>query len=444
MAVITTNSEYITIEEALELINEHQFKTKGRYRKLENYFIGKHDILNRTMEDSSKPNNKVVTNLPSHAVGIRVGYFSGEPLTITSESETETLALNDILEYNDFQDVNSDLDELSSIHGTANLVLWIDEDGFVRMSPLKPSESFVIYDNSIKQEPVGAVIYRQYTSNDQTFTEITLYNKDRIQYYKGDIQTPVLTGEEPNFFGDIPMVEFIENKHRKGSFEDAISIVDAIENIMSSSVNEIEYFDNAYLLLKNLSATEPEDIVNMKNNRTLLVDGDGDASFLTKTVSDSYIQNMLNRLTNDFHKLTGTPNLTDESFAGNASGVALSYKMFGLEKQMNKKESKWRKSIQRMIELIVNVLNMRGQNIDYRNYKITFTRALPQNVAETAQMVTSLNGIVSNETLLSLLPFIEKPLEELQRVNSEKEAMFETYAFPMKDEIPGDDTDEIS
>ena len=444
MAVITTNSEYITIEEALELINAHQFKTKGRYRKLENYFIGKHDILNRTMEDSSKPNNKVVTNLPSHAVGIRVGYFSGEPLTFTSENETETLVLNDILEYNDFQDVNSDLDEMSSIHGTANLVLWIDEDGFVRMSPLKPSESFVIYDNSIKQEPVGAVIYRQYTSNDQTFTEITLYNKDRIQYYKGDIQTPVLTGEEPNFFGDIPMVEFMENKHRKGSFEDAISIVDAIENIMSSSVNEIEYFDNAYLLLKNLSATEPEDIVNMKNNRTLLVDGDGDASFLTKTVSDSYIQNMLNRLTNDFHKLTGTPNLTDESFAGNASGVALSYKMFGLEKQMNKKESKWRKSIQRMIELIVNVLNMRGQNIDYRNYKITFTRALPQNVAETAQMVTSLNGIVSNETLLSLLPFIEKPLEELQRVNSEKEALFETYAFPMKDEIPGDDTDEIS
>ena len=444
MAVITTNSEYVTIEEALELINEHQFKTKGRYRKLENYFIGKHDILNRQMEDSSKPNNKVVTNLPSHAVGIRVGYFSGEPLTITSENETETLMLNDILEYNDFQDVNSDLDEMSSIHGTANLVLWIDEDGFVRMSPLKPAESFVIYDNSIKQEPVGAVIYRQYTSNDQTFTEITLYNKDRIQYYKGDLQTPVLMGEEPNFFGDIPMVEFMENKHRKGSFEDAISIVDAIENIMSSSVNEIEYFDNAYLLLKNLSATEPEDIVNMKNNRTLLVDGDGDASFLTKSVSDTYIQNMLNRLTNDFHKLTGTPNLTDESFAGNASGVALSYKMFGLEKQMNKKESKWRKSIQRMIELIVNVLNMRGQNIDYRNYKITFTRALPQNVAETAQMVTSLNGIVSNETLLSLLPFVEKPLEELERVNNEKEAMFETYAFPMKDEKPEDETDEIS
>ena len=127
MTVITTNSEYITLEEALGLITEHRYKTKGRYQKLENYFIGKHDILNRVMEDSSKPNNKVVTNLPNHAVGIRVGYFSGEPLTFTSENDVETQVLNDILEYNDFQDINSDLDEMASIHGTANLVLWIDE-----------------------------------------------------------------------------------------------------------------------------------------------------------------------------------------------------------------------------------------------------------------------------------------------------------------------------
>ena len=52
MTVITTNSEYITLEEVLDLINTHRYKTKARYRRLENYFIGKHDILNRTMEDA--------------------------------------------------------------------------------------------------------------------------------------------------------------------------------------------------------------------------------------------------------------------------------------------------------------------------------------------------------------------------------------------------------
>lgn len=432
--MITTNSNYITIKEATDLIHTHMTKTP-RLHRLENYFLGKHDILHRVIEDTSKPNNKIISNLPSFAIGIRTGYFSGEPLTVTSDSEEETKLINNILEYNDFQDVNADLDEISSVYGHANLVMWIDEDGEIRMTPLKPTQSFVIYDNTIKHEPVGAVFYNVYTSNNQTFTDVTLYNKDKISYYGGDIQTPILLGEEPNFFGDIPMIEFMENAHRRGSFEDAISIVDAIEKIQSSAVNEVEYFDNAYMKIQGMSVDDA-DVADMKNNRVLLVDGDGDVSFITKDVNDGYIQNMLNRLTNDFHKLTATPNLTDENFSSNASGVAMSYKLFGLEKQIAKKESKWRKSLQRMLELIVEILNMRGSNIDYRNYKITFTRALPQNVAEIAQMATSLNGLVSQETLLSLLPFVENPQEELKKATNEKMASFETFSFPMEDSVP--------
>ena len=433
-----TSSEYITIEEAMEWIDENR-KEFGRYKRLEDYFLGRHDILSRHIEDPSKPNNKIICNLPSFAVGIRTGYFSGEPLTVTSEDENETNLMNNILEYNDIQDVNADLDEISSVYGHANLVMWLDEDGAIRMMPLKPTNSFVIYENSLKSEPVGAVIYNKYVKDDKDVMDVTLYNKDYIRHYHGDDRTQILIHEEQNFFNDIPVIEFLENNHRRGSFEDAISIVDAIEKISSSCVNEIEYFDNAYLALKGLNATDHQDIQDMKNNRVLLVDGDGDVSFITKDVNDTYIQNMLDRLTNDFHKLTATPNLTDESFAGNASGVALSYKLFGLEKQMNKKESKWRKSLQRTFELICNVLNMRGQNIDYRNYKIAFTRALPQNQIEISQMVAQLNGIVSQETLLGQIPFVEKPQEELKRVQDEKQAAFDTMQFPLQDSIPTDD-----
>lgn len=432
--IFKTNEDYVLIDEALEWIDENN-KNMGRYKRLEDYFLGRHDILDRYIDDPSKPNNKIISNLPSFAVGIRTGYFSGEPLTVTSENENETELLNNILEYNDIQDVNSDLDEISSVYGSANLVMWLDEDGLIRMSPLKPTNSFVIYENSLKCEPVAAVIYNKYVKNDKDVMDVTLYNKDCIRYYSGDDRTQILMHEEQNFFNDIPVIEFMENNHRRGSFEDAISIVDAIEKITSSCVNEIEYFDNAYLALKGLNATDHEDIQDMKNNRVLLVDGDGDVSFITKDINDTYIQNMLDRLTSDFHKLTATPNLTDESFAGNSSGVALSYKLFGLEKQMSKKESKWRKSLQRTFELICNVLNMRGNDIDYRNYKISFTRALPQNQAEIAQMVAQLNGIVSQETLLSQIPFIEKPQEELRRVNEEKQSSFDMMSFPLEDEV---------
>ena len=55
-----------------------------------------------------------------------------------------------------------------------------------------------------------------------------------------------------------------------------------------------------------------------------------------------------------------------------------------------------------------------------------------------------MNGNKDNKVSFQTIPFNEKPLEELERVNNEKEAMFETYAFPMKDEKPEDETDEIS
>jgi len=43
---------------------------------------------------------------------------------------------------------------------------------------------------------------------------------------------------------------------------------------------------------------------------------DGDAKFLTKEINDTYIQNNLNILVADYHKLTKTPPLADENFVG--------------------------------------------------------------------------------------------------------------------------------
>ena len=103
--------------------------------------------------------------------------------------------------------------------------------------------------------------------------------------------------------------------------------------------------------------------------------------------------------------------------------------MFGLEKQMSKKESKWRKSLQATIELIAHLLNMRGADIDYRTYKIVFTRSLPQNVAEIVDLVSKLHGMVSSQTLLAQIPFIENPQMELELLNEEKLASFEQYNF---------------
>lgn len=423
----------LDIQLVLDKIQEHK-SFMNRYKRNYNYYKGNHDILYRTIEDESKPNNKIVENLPEFVTSIRTGYFSGEPIVFTSDDAELELKVQNILEYADFQDINNELDEISAIFGHSFLLLWIDEDGQTRLSAENPFNNFIVYSNTLDKEPLMGVRYFEYKVEDKDIMDIFIYLPEEMVQYKVSGDKFSIVDRQPNYFGQVPMIEFIENNERKGCFEDAISIVDAIESIISSTVNEIEYFDNAYLHLKNLSSTTNEDIQDMKNNRVILTEDDGEVEFITKNINDTYIQNTLKRLTDDFHKLTKTPALTDENFGSNTSGVSLKFKLFGLEKSMSKKETKWRKSLQKMLELIIARLNMLGGNYDYKNIRLVFTRALPTNQLEQAQMVSQLAGLVSNETLLTQLDFIEKSKEEMARIEKEKQTNFQDYTFDTEEE----------
>lgn len=420
---IVRNIDYI-----LDLIDEHK-TFFGKYKVNKDYYLGNHKILYKTIKDISKPNNKIVTNLPEFVTSIRVGYFSGEPIVFNTENEELDIKLNDILEGADFNDINTSLDEKASIYGHAFLMMWIDEEGATKFSAESPENCFIVYSNTLDKKPIAGVRYFEYQVEKDTITDIYLYLDNEIITIRKSGDKHQIIDTQPNYFGGVPMIEFIENNSRKGCFEDAISIVDAIESVLSGSVNELEYFDNAYLHLKNLSATTNEDIQEMKNNRVLLTEDDGQAEFLTKTINDSYIQNTLDRLTNDFHKLTKTPNLTDENFGNNTSGVSLKFKLFALEKSMALKEQKWRRSINMMLKLLINRLNMLGGNFNSKEVKLTFTRALPTNQLEQSQMVSQLAGLVSNETLIAQLDFIEKPKDELEKLKNEKQTNLDSYTF---------------
>ena len=416
------------IQYILDLIDNHK-SFLGKYKVNKDYYLGNHSILYKTIQDTSKPNNKIVTNLPEFVTSIRVGYFSGEPIVFNTDNEELDIKLADILESADFNDVNTSLDEIASIYGHAYLMMWIDEEGATKFSAESPENCFIVYSNTLYKTPIAGIRYLEYQDEKDTITDIYLYLDNEIITIRKSGDSHQIIDSQPNYFGGIPMIEFIENNSRKGCFEDAISIVDAIESVLSGTVNELEYFDNAYLHLKNLSATTNEDIQEMKNNRVLLTEDEGQAEFLTKTVNDAYIQNTLDRLTNDFHKLTKTPNISDESFGNNTSGVSLKFKLFPLEKSMALKEQKWRRSLNMMLKLIINRLNMLGGNFNSKEVKLTFTRALPTNQLEQSQMVAQLAGLVSNETLISQLDFIEKPKDELEKLKNEKSASLDTYNF---------------
>ena len=207
-----------------------------------------------------------------------------------------------------------------------------------------------------------------------------------------------------------------------------MSLQDAYNNLLSAEIDDFDAFADAYLILKGVVA-DSDDLANMKQNRVLLMDAEDSAEYLTKNISDTQIQNMLQNINDQIHKMSNSPDFNDEKLMAQ-SGIAMKYKLIGFENVSSAIVANMTKALQKRIELICEVLNLTDGVAMWRDIKITFTRNLPENTLETAQMVNQLRGLVSDETLLSQIPFITNPAEEVERVKEQKQLNADLYSFP--------------
>jgi SPP1 family phage portal protein len=242
-----------------------------------------------------------------------------------------------------------------------------------------------------------------------------------LKHYDDYLGELTLTDQKDNLFGDVPIIHFKNNYELTGDFEGVISLIDAYDNMQSDSMNDFDYFSDAYLMLKGMEGTDTEDVATMKKNRIILVDDNGDARWLVKDINDTAVENFKKRLNSDIHKFSKTPDLDDEKFSGNLSGIAIKFKLFCLEQLAVMKERKFKKALQRRNELITNMLNLKGADYNYTEVDMTFVRNIPANLVDIATMINDLRGVVSNQTLIAQLPFVTDVQEEMDKVKQEQE-----------------------
>ena len=173
-----------------------------------------------------------------------------------------------------------------------------------------------------------------------------------------------------------------------------------------------------------LGDVSSENIRQMKEDGAIILDDGGDIAWLIKDVPYEGLEAHKTRIKNDIHNLSGVPDMSDEKFGGNLSGVAMGYKMWHLEQLCAIKERKFKKALQRRIMIINNILNTKGAAYDYTDINIEFRRNKPTNLLETAQIVNMLGTELSKETRLKLLPFIDDIKGEIKRMAEEDKADF--------------------
>lgn len=432
-----TDKEELSIEDIQKFIKKHKAESI-RYIKLQKYYEGKHDILDHTSRDG-QPNNKIVNPYPKYITDMLVGYFVGQPISYTSKEEDGLLEdLQAIFDYSDEQEENLELAKICSIKGKAYELLYRDEDARIRFNEFGPDQMFVIYDMTISPSIKFAIRYYDVGEGNDKITYAEVYDKEVCTLYKGKDSDLSLDQVTPHTFKDVPVVEYVNNKEEQGDFEQVITLIDAYNKAQSNTLNDMDQFTDAYLILVNMAGTDSERIDELKRDRVMLLDDDGDAKWLIKEINDAWVENYKDRVRRDIHKFSYTPDMQDESFGNNLSGVSIRYKILAMEQIRSNKERKFKKGLQRRIELICNSLSLE-KNIDlFTNINIKFANTLPQNIYELSQTIKNLSPYLSSETLLNQLPFVENAKEELEKKKAEDEEITSSYDFTNIDNVGGD------
>lgn len=411
-----------------KILNRFQTVELPKLNKSYKYYKGEQAITLKQPTDTGKPANKIITNFCHTITDTYEGYLTGVPIQYSNDNFDEIL---NILKYNDVKNEDGEFLRQGLIFGRSFEICYIDEDKKQRFRTLDPRECIPVYDNTLNNNLLYVIRFWRSDMFDKSNEEyiVEVYGAQSTKRYKSNVgfSSFTLIEEVPNFYGQCPITVFSLNTEEESIFHNIMSLQDAYNTLLSSEIDDWESFCDAYMILKG-AAIDEEEMENMKKHRLLIMDTDAEAEYLTKDVNDVQIRNMLQLVNDNIHKIACCPDFSQESF-GTSSGIALRYRLLGFENNAAAIESNFKMALQRRIELLCSIIQLTGGEALWRDVKITFYRNLPINLEETSTIVNNLRGLVSDETLLSQIPFISDVEEEMKKLAKQKEAAVSLYNF---------------
>lgn len=409
-----------TTEILNNLIEEHKETRVPRYMRLKAAYETKYIIFSQDDKPNGKPDNRLAVDMARYICDTFVGFFIGDPPEIRIDDDAQNEWLQNYLKRNDQQDKMADLAEICSMYGQAYELQYQDESGEPASVPLAPISTFIIYDDSVLKRPLYGVRYAY--DEDGALTG-SYSDADNVYYFETTPAGLKIVGQESHAFGEVPIVEFVENRQKRGVYEGVLNLIDAFNKAISEKANDVDYFADAYLKVTGMELQE-DFKENLRDYRLInLWDTGGgplpDAAFLVKPNADSTQENLLSRLETLIYKESMVPDISDDAF-GTASGIALRMRMTPMSNMAAKKDRKFIAALKRKFKLLANYPNQPFR--DWQNVEITMKRNWPEDLDSEANLAQALSGIVSEETQLSVLSFVDDPQAELERIEAEKAA----------------------
>lgn len=419
---IFPKGETLNVDDLYGFIEYQNEVCRRKYELNYDMYVSNHPILRAPLKAWSE-NNKLVVPMPRLLVDEYAGYFGGNAPTVQLEDETDNDSLQAWLNDSEFADEHSEIVKAVGIYGRSYLLAYQGEDSKPKIAHVEPDEGFMIYDDTIKGEPLAFVRYsRDYLNH---FTGTIYYAGFSVDFKDDKLEEPV------NYvWHEVPAVEFYSNEERQGIFDGVKTLIEALDKALSKKADQVDYFDNAYLLALGLNLEDENGRIHIDRNQRFIYSPDADATnakveFIGKPDADGMQENLINRLIDLIYYTSMIPNLQDSAFSGNSSGVALQFKLLPMQNMAAFQERKFIKSLRRMFKVlfksadggqIVRAINKES----WLDLRFTYTRNMPQNMADAVSTAVQASSLLSQQTALAMIPGIDDPQAEIKRKQDEQ------------------------
>ena len=419
--------EQLTEDKIIKIIQDFTTIVIPQFNKKWKYYEGRHQILYKEATDEGKPNNKVVTNFVKNIVQQYSGYATGIPVSYQSDEEGFE-ELIDILNYNDVDAEDVEFLKQALIFGRAAEICYLDEEGKTRFTYDDVRNIIPIYSADLNNDMLYAIrlIKNKLTTEDVADIYVEVYDSTYVTIYKSTegYHSLDLLDKHVHNFSQCPVTILKLNEEEEGVAETVFSLQDAYNNLNSGALDDWDAFVDSLLVLKG-GIADDEDLAAMKKHRVLMLPNEGqDAYYLSRDTSTTNITYLLDNAETKIYELAHCPNFNDEKF-GTSSGIAIRYKMMPMENVTANFMYNFKKALQRRIELISDIVaKINGEQL-WRDISIQFTRNIPSDLSDIANQINGFRGLVSDETLLSQIPFVDNPEEEIEKVSKQQEKEME-------------------
>lgn len=419
-------------------------------RKHGEYYDGVNCVIKQGAVEG-RPNYSINVNMAKYIVDVSTAYAFSIPIVFsTTDESTKT-----VLEKIDHINKNCNYDEIDLQQGgdlatygvSYQLVMALDnnmpiEDRIV-FKHLEPLQTFMVIDNSILKNLVCGVYFYCYKEKGIRKKKIYVYDDFDLYIFVEVGGVVKLESIEPHNMGFIPIIESLNNDDAFSDIQCVTDLLDALSLAISNNTDNLQSIANAILAISGGTLTE-EQIKEINQYKVANMPVGAAMNWIIKNINPEAEKMQIDNLLKFLFQISQVPDLTDDAFGGNQSGVAMQYKLWGLDQLWATKTKKYKKSVLKRLKIILHLLQYQFEsNVDLINkIDITFSKNLPQDNTDLYQMVNALKDILSKRTILKQVPFVEDVEAELEELDKEAEKNADLYGFNNNQALNGGDNAE--